>query len=99
MSGDGYTLVNFPAMQEAQANFQRALSEYKATLAELHSNIVSTLSDWEGDADEAYKAKQTQWNAAGDQLGLVVQNMGKAIGDSHDTYRLTENRNTNLFTG
>jgi early secretory antigenic target protein ESAT-6 len=94
-----YTLVNFGAMKEAQASFNKALSEYKAALSDLQSKVQSTLAEWEGDADEAYKAMQKQWNAAGDQLGQVVHNMGQAIGDSHDGYLATERRNTAMFGG
>lgn len=98
MSND-YTLVNFGAMKEAQASFNKALGEYKAALSDLQGKVQSTLAEWEGDADEAYRAMQKQWNAAGDQLGQVVHNMGQAIGDSHDGYLTTERRNTAMFGG
>ncbi|MFC9976318.1 WXG100 family type VII secretion target [Spirillospora sp. NPDC127200] len=94
-----YTRVNFPGMQAAQASFAKAHSEYMATINELDAKIRATLADWEGDADEAYKVMQKQWQAAGAELAAVVRNMSTALGDSHDGYRTTENRNASMFGG
>ncbi|MFG2001005.1 WXG100 family type VII secretion target [Spirillospora sp. NPDC048911] len=93
------TRVHFGSMQQAQASFQKALSEYKAALDELESKVKSTLAEWEGDAQQAYHRMQSQWNAAGVELGNVVNRMGAAIGESHDGYRTTENRNAASFGG
>ncbi|MEU5883513.1 WXG100 family type VII secretion target [Spirillospora sp. NPDC047279] len=93
------TKVNFGSMQQAQASFQKALNEYKAALQELEGKVKSTLAEWEGDAQQAYLRMQTQWNQAGNELGNVVHRMGAAIGESHDGYRTTENRNTSRFSG
>ncbi|MDL4772607.1 WXG100 family type VII secretion target [Actinomadura xylanilytica] len=94
-----YTRVDFAAMKEAQANFQKALSSYTAILDDLKGKIQTTLADWEGDARRAYEVKQDEWNRAGAKLGDSVHKMGQAIGESHDGYRTTENRNTQMFGG
>ncbi|MFC4052820.1 WXG100 family type VII secretion target [Actinomadura syzygii] len=93
------TRVHFGSMKQAQASFQNALNEYKAALDELEGKIKSTLAEWEGDAQLAYRRAQTQWNQAGVELGNVVHRMGSAIGESHDGYRTTENRNAASFGG
>jgi early secretory antigenic target protein ESAT-6 len=94
-----FTRVNFAAMKQAEASFRKALAEYNAALDDLHGKVRSTLAEWDGDAKRAYEVKQKEWTVAGRQLGVAVNSMGGALGESHDSYRTTENRNAGLFGG
>ncbi|MUN40783.1 WXG100 family type VII secretion target [Actinomadura litoris] len=93
-----YTYVNFGGMQNAQANFMKALRSYQATLDTLDAQVRANLAEWDGDARAAYEQKSREWKQAAQRMAAAVSGMGTAVGDSHDIHLGAERSNTAMWT-
>jgi WXG100 family type VII secretion target len=92
-----YTLANFGALQQGQADFQQTYNNVVTEVQTLESQLQTNLSQWLGSAQQAYHEAQTQWNAAMANMQQVLQQLGTVIGTANDNYQSAEQTNTSLW--
>lgn len=97
MSGDGFLVVNFGALDQATADIDKALNNLKSQLGELEAHGARLMSSWDGDAQHAYEVRQARWRAASTDLQDILQDIKVAVADSASDYQSTEKKATNLF--
>lgn len=90
-------VVNFAAMHTASGDIQTAIKTLNEHLAQLERDVAPLVSTWDGDARTAYGARQRQWRTAATELSAMLTDIKKALDDSAQDYRNTENRNVRLF--
>jgi len=90
-------LVNFIALQEASAHIQSAIGTLESQLAQLEKDAAPLVATWDGDAKEAYLARQAAWRQASGELSLMLRGIRKALDESYADYQRTENQNAELF--
>jgi WXG100 family type VII secretion target len=90
-------LVNFGALQQAGADIQKAVSALQSQLDELERNAAPLVATWEGEAQEAYAARQAKWRAASQDLTNILQNIKAAVDQSTQDYITTEKQATSRF--
>jgi WXG100 family type VII secretion target len=96
VSGD-YTLANFGALQQGEADFRQTYAATKQTLDELASDLERTLAEWQGDAQVAYHQAKAQWDAAAAHMATVMNALGGVIGTAHENYTGAERSNTGMW--
>jgi WXG100 family type VII secretion target len=94
---DGVLVVSFPALQQASADIQKALSTLDSQLGQLERDAAPLVSSWDGDAKQAYEQRQSRWRSASQDLQAMLRDIKAAVDESAADYQSTERRNTNLF--
>lgn len=101
MSGpsDGYTQVDFAAMQQAEADFADAYRSLRSELDDLEGQLKTLLAPWVGKANSAYEVEHTNWTNASSDMAATLQGFGFAIRDIHGNYSDAEMKNFRLWDG
>src|SRR6202012_4951670 len=94
-----YTMAVFGTLQQGEADFQRTYSSLQTEVSSLESQLRSSLSRWDGSAQNAYYQAQTQWNSAMANMAQVLSQLGAVIVTANDNYMNAESRNTALWGG
>jgi early secretory antigenic target protein ESAT-6 len=97
MAGGDYTAVNFGAMAQGEADFASTYQSLNSTLQTLESQLQSSLNQWTGAAQTAYYAEKAKWDAAAQDMAMVVQSLGKAVGTANQNYEVTEKTNSAMW--
>ncbi|SNT57254.1 WXG100 family type VII secretion target [Asanoa hainanensis] len=94
---DDVLVVNFPALQQASADIQRALNTLDTQLGQLERDAAPLIATWDGEARQAYDQRQSRWRTASADLQSMLRDIKRALDDSAADYLSTEKRNTSLF--
>jgi WXG100 family type VII secretion target len=94
---DDILVVNFPALQQASADIQKALNTLDTQLGQLERDAAPLIATWDGDARQAYDQRQSRWRTASADLQAMLRDIKLALDDSAADYLSTEKRNVNLF--
>ncbi len=94
---DGVLVVSFPALQQASADIQKALSTLDSQLGQLERDAAPLVSSWDGDAKQAYEQRQSRWRSSSQDLQAMLRDIKAAVDESAADYQSTERKNTNLF--
>jgi early secretory antigenic target protein ESAT-6 len=94
---DGVLVVTFPALQQASADIQKALSTIESQLSQLERDAAPLVATWSGEAKQAYDQRQARWRAASQDLQSMLREIKIAVDDSAADYLSTEKKNTGLF--
>ncbi|HEX5598480.1 MAG TPA: WXG100 family type VII secretion target [Micromonosporaceae bacterium] len=94
---DGMLVVSFPALQQASADIQRALSTLDAQLGQLERDAAPLVATWDGEARQAYEQRQARWRSASQDLQAMLRDIKVALDDSAADYLNTEKKNASLF--
>lgn len=96
MSGNGIT-VGFSALDTAASDIQHGANGIGSTLADLEGQLQSLQADWDGDAKEAYRVAQVQWNRALEDMKALLLQVGTTVTNSNDAYRGVESKATRAW--
>jgi early secretory antigenic target protein ESAT-6 len=98
VSGD-FTRVNFGGMDAGQQNFVQAYTALQSTLDDLERDLEAKLSEWDGVARQEYTRAKAQWRSAANDMALVLQNLGGAIGTGSENYGGAEKSGAQIWSG
>lgn len=90
--------AEFAAFHEAQLQFQRALREYTSILDALEVRLDGALSEWEGDAQQAYAAARASWGSSARDLRGELARLHEAIGRAHRNFRSSSSTNVQMWS-
>jgi 6 kDa early secretory antigenic target len=97
MSGGETLVVNFAALQQASADIQHALGALDTQLSQLERDAAPLVATWDGEARQAYDARQATWRRAAGDLATMLRDIKMAVEESAADYQATEKRNTSMF--
>ena len=89
--------VTFGALSTAQADIRSTLTRINGMLEELDAGLRPIAATWQGEAALFYREKQQQWNDAAVDIGVVLDQIGRAVGTANENYQQVENRNRSLW--
>lgn len=89
--------VTFGALSTAQADIRSTLTRINGMLEELEAGLRPIAATWQGEAALFYREKQREWNAAAVDIGVVLDQIGRAVGTANENYQQVENRNRSLW--
>ena len=78
--------VQFESLASGQQGIMNTFNKLTQTISDLENDLNPMVSTWSGAAQESYVQVKRQWHEAADALALVLQNIGKAVGDAHSNY-------------
>jgi WXG100 family type VII secretion target len=94
-----YTRAVFGSLQTGEADFASTYAQLQATISTLDGQLRASLSQWDGDAQQAYYAAKAKWDAAMANMAAVLNNLRAVIGEAHVNYSSTEAANASLWNG
>ena len=97
MAGDGMMLVNFNALQQAAVDINKGITTLQSQLDELERTAAPLVQIWQGEAREAYYARQATWRKSAQDLTQILQNIKTAVERSTEEYQSTEKQATQRF--
>jgi WXG100 family type VII secretion target len=89
--------VDFGALQHASDSINTALRRLRGDLQQVESDAAPLVATWEGDAQQAYYARQQAWTKAADNLAGMLSDIKGALDQSAIDYAATERDNKNRF--
>lgn len=92
-AGGDYTRVQFSAMEQGEADFQRTYTALQSEIEQLESQLNTNLGEWIGAAQAAYHQAQAQWHAAMTNMQEVIQQLSRVIGQANENYQQAESQN------
>ncbi|MEJ3748331.1 WXG100 family type VII secretion target [Actinomycetes bacterium KLBMP 9797] len=95
--GDSQLVVNFPALHQASADIQKALNALDTQLGQLERDAAPLVATWEGEARQAYDARQARWRRAALDLQSILREIKVAVDESAADYWNTERQTINRF--
>jgi WXG100 family type VII secretion target len=96
--GSGGVTVTFATIAEAAQNTQRTYQNLEQKLNDLHSYLQPMVATWSGTAAEQYQQKQQAWIQAQNDLGNVLQTIGRVLDETEQAYRQTESSNAQSWS-
>lgn len=97
MPSDGMLLVNFESLRGASDHISKAISALQQQLTDLERDSKRLVDSWDGQAQEAYYARQETWRKSASDLTSILQNIQSAVTQSADDYVNTEKQATARF--
>ncbi|PWD50524.1 WXG100 family type VII secretion target [Serinibacter arcticus] len=91
MGNSGIT-VGFSALETASGDITTGANGIASTLADLEGKLKNLEADWDGDAKEAYRVAQAQWNGALEDMKALLLQVGTTVTNSHDAYKGVEGK-------
>jgi 6 kDa early secretory antigenic target len=94
-----YTRAVFGSLQAGEADYASIYSQLQSTISTLDAQLRSNLSMWDGQAQQAYYAAKSKWDAAMANMQVVLNNLRAVIGEANVNYTSTEAANAGLWNG
>lgn len=82
----GAFYANTQGMDQAMDDLLIAANKLRSILDNLDQEIQPMLNSWDGDAAAMYKHCQQKWNAATDDMRLVLGQAGITVGNATQLY-------------
>lgn len=97
MPQDGHILVTFGSVAEAQADTAQIHQQLNGQLGDLKAYLAPLVAAWQGAAASEYQAQQAKWDAAAEDLNVILSQISTALGGAHDSYTQAEQANAGLW--
>ena len=92
-----YTRAVFGSLAQGEADFARIYAQVQETTHTLESQLNSSLSRWDGQAQQAYAVARAKWQAAEANMAAVLSNLRAVAGEANVNYQATEASNAGLW--
>lgn len=90
--------VQYGALETAAADIRQTTDYMNTELEDLKADVMRLMGTWEGEAQEAYRAKQKQWDDSAEELNKVLSSIGTAVQDALGRYQEGEGQATRMFS-
>jgi WXG100 family type VII secretion target len=89
--------VDFRALEDGEASLRRAVDEIQVHLEELERCVQELLSTWTGQAAEAYREAQHEWDAAMAGMRENLRELHGLIVTAHGNHASAVRTNNNIW--
>ncbi|NLG54978.1 MAG: WXG100 family type VII secretion target [Rhodococcus sp.] len=90
---------DFGAMQQLADEVRADSAALTETHSELTGYVNGLVSEWDGNAQEAYRAVQAEWDAANTELLETLSQIAKAVEQGGQDMAATDARAASTFGG
>ncbi|MBO0802101.1 MAG: WXG100 family type VII secretion target [Nocardiopsaceae bacterium] len=85
-------------MSQAYEDFSRTHSAVNEALEELDAGLKRSLSEWDGQARQAFDAAHQLWRRSAEDMACRLAGLRKAIAVAHGNYSRCEAANLAMFS-
>lgn len=84
--------VQYESLNTAAQDIRNAANKIKRQLDDLEREVKRVAATWEGEAKEAYQARQAVWDREAAQLQTHLLDIANKVAAASDGYRATDSR-------
>jgi WXG100 family type VII secretion target len=95
-SGDAIVIDEIK-LRNAADDIEKAIKAMDRGLDDAEEAARPLVETWQGAAKDAYHARQAKWTQASGDLTAMLRDVKKAVIDTADRFRATEDGNVNMF--
>ncbi|GAB6987030.1 WXG100 family type VII secretion target [Nocardioides pyridinolyticus] len=89
--------VNHAGLDTAAQDLSRAVQQIDDRLNRLESELAPLRSDWTGNAQQAYQAAKTKWDAAMQDMKTLLADTSTTVTQSNQEYMAADQRGAASF--
>ncbi|WP_249124530.1 WXG100 family type VII secretion target [Saccharopolyspora erythraea] len=89
--------VDFRALEEGEDSLRRMVDEIDTNLNELEGYVARLLGNWSGEAADAYRAAQDEWDAAVAGMRENVREMHRLLVTAHGNQASAVRANSKIW--
>ena len=82
--------VNYAVLEKALGDLQKILHDYEKLLTNLDGDLKAHLTEWSGEAKDAYHLWHTQWTLGARYLQAWLESLGDHVHHSHKTLKAAD---------
>jgi early secretory antigenic target protein ESAT-6 len=90
--------VSWALQGDAAASVNAAISAMDSELAGVNSQVNALMGQWDSEAQQAYLARQQQWNSASENIKAALQQFMAGLNSSADISSGTEKTNVGVVS-
>lgn len=94
-----FTLVNKAAMQSGIDALSQAHGSLRDHLSTLEGQLNSSLAQWDGNGQAAYREAKSKWDASADKMAQVINKMTSTLGIIDEGYTSNEQNIAGRWAG
>jgi early secretory antigenic target protein ESAT-6 len=91
--------ANWSDQQEGASFVSSAVSRLDQQLSDINRGVNQLIANWDSDAQKAYHARQTKWNASADNIKHALTQFVSGLNNSADISSGTEHTNVGVVSG
>ena len=95
---NGQYRVSWALQGDAAASVNAAIATMDSELSTINSQVNALIGQWDSDAQQAYLARQQQWNTASDNIKAALQQFMQGLSTSADISSGTESTNVGVVS-
>lgn len=99
MSGDYAFHIEPAVCTQAHLAIDAAAKRIRSLLDEVDQDSQRLIAGWDGDAQEAFRARQRQWHADADAILARLQQINAGLQRAVQIYVQADRRGVDLITG
>ncbi|MFV2118040.1 WXG100 family type VII secretion target [Streptomyces sp. Act-28] len=85
-NNDGTMIVTYSSLQEAANTIEKQAKRLDLSLEAIQAKIASISDLWEGEAREAYKTAQTDWDRRAREINQSLDQIARAVREAAPAY-------------
>lgn len=99
MTGMGFDglVVNHGGLNEITDHLYKMVKDIDDRMNRLEGDLAPLQSDWSGNAQLAYHDAKTKWDTAINEMMVLLNDVGRTVGDSNVEYQQADKRGANAF--
>ncbi|URM89405.1 WXG100 family type VII secretion target [Streptomyces sp. MRC013] len=94
---DGTMIVTYSSLQEAAGNIEKQAERLNTSLEAIQAKIASISDLWEGEAREAYKTAQTDWDRRAMEIHKALNQIARAVREAAPAYQQGDKKAASNF--
>ncbi|MCF6467750.1 hypothetical protein FAF44_04905 [Nonomuraea sp. MG754425] len=96
---DDHTFVKFGSMEQAYEELKKVVTELDRATDDLFADVKKEIgASWEGDAEQFFNAKKSQWDAHEQAMAKELFQAASAVDIAKGNYQSAEQRNIAIWT-
>ncbi|WP_431952892.1 WXG100 family type VII secretion target [Actinacidiphila sp. bgisy167] len=93
----GQILVNFQTISQAASDVRTTANNIRRQLDDLEAGVKKIAASWDGSAQEAYQAKQIEWDKRAASMHQTLEAIARALDTAAQNYQATETKNQQIW--
>lgn len=84
---DPRLVVDYAKLQDVVGQIGNAVTKMNTQLGQLESDAKPLITEWEGEAQQAYMQRQQQWRSSAEALTNMLTGIQKAVVSSMENFQ------------
>ncbi|MEV4872741.1 WXG100 family type VII secretion target [Streptomyces syringium] len=89
--------ITYEGVINASESVKKSATTMAQRLGDLQAQVKNVVDDWDGEAKEAFYARQRGWDATAQDLTQTLQKIGDLLREATHSYQAVDKKNAGRF--